>query len=165
MWTDGAMPVIRYRNLGGALVTVFEVDPPRDRGNPDPPTDPAAAQCAGCLEVMDTDAHTRLRDARSWAANHAYTCAALPRIADGAADPETFAALAEQYAQHAARLLEGRAATEPGVGAAHETRDPADAARIYVGIADVYARLAEDRRRPAVPASQNCDDVSPRRNF
>lgn len=155
---DELMPVIRYRNLGDAMVTVFEVGPPSGPGDSCLPTDPAAAQCAGCLEVMDTDAYTSLRDARSWAADHARTCAALPRVADGQADPETFAALAERYARHAARLLEGRAAQASSAGAERETWNPAEAARIYVGIADVYARLAPGRRYPDVPVCQTCED-------
>lgn len=155
--------VIRYRNAAGALVTVFEIDRLIDPSDPNLPDDPAAAQCGGCREVMATDAYTRLRDAREWAADHARTCAALPGLVAGAADPETFGVLAEQYAQHAARLLEGRA-PEDGAGGPHETTDPADVARIYVGIADVYARLVQGRPHLVSPAARN-EDGSPRRMF
>lgn len=57
------------------------------------------------------------------------------------ADRGQYRELAAQYAQRAVRLLEGKPGQER-VGRTDPERDPAEAARIYVSIADVYARLA-----------------------
>ncbi len=66
---EGAEIVIRYHNLGFALVTVTRLPSPYDY----------TATCSGCLDVLD-DGHPRyLGTARTWANKHAGECRALAR--------------------------------------------------------------------------------------
>lgn len=134
-------PVIQYRSLGGAIVTVTDAGHPSDDHLS---TDPAAAQCGGCLKSLVLHSNATVHDARSWAAGHAQECTALPRfVSGGDIDRSGWVARAEEYAARAVRLLEGKPSI-PGAlpSGTRESRNPLEAAQVYAGIADVYARLA-----------------------
>lgn len=78
--TDTPTPrvIIRYKNRARALVTVTE----HEAVNPARPNERFTAECAGCLDSKSGDfmpAPVRIRDARTWAAEHAGTCRALPQ--------------------------------------------------------------------------------------
>jgi hypothetical protein len=135
------MPLIQYRTVGGAIVTVTDAGHPSDDYLS---TDPAAAQCGGCLESLVLHSKVTVHDARSWATGHAQECTALPRfVSGGDVDNATWTALAEEYAARAVRLLEGKPSTEDRLSTGtRESRDPLGSAQTYAGIADVYARLA-----------------------
>lgn len=135
-------PVITYRNLAGALVFV------RDVG--ERPTHPNMSEyhynatCDGCASACRVARpYVDLREAREWAGKHAGDCRALPRDTAGDAERQEYARLAAQYAGRAAGLLKSE--TEPlasGRRSESEKQDPTGTARVYVSIADVYARLA-----------------------
>jgi len=73
-----APPVIRYRTMGGAIVRVIEVE---RRGDPDQWDHEFVAQCAGCLDTEGSTAYPQdIERARTWAAQHARECAALPPV-------------------------------------------------------------------------------------
>lgn len=69
---------IRYRNLSDALVTVTE----HEARDPQRPSERYSAECTGCLESKAGDympSPVTLRDARTWAGEHATACRALPQ--------------------------------------------------------------------------------------
>jgi hypothetical protein len=122
-------PTIRYRNLSGAQVGVFEGQP-----KPGHPVLTYRAGCAGCLVTFGSaEEPESLNSARTWAVKHSGECRALPQPDESAPD---FRALAARYADRAAKLIDG-------TGTQFELSDRTGNAMAYVGIADVYTRLAE----------------------
>jgi hypothetical protein len=92
-------PVIRYRNQGGATVRVIEVK--RENSNPDTWDYKFVGQCAGCLDTEGSTAYPKDIDrARTWAAQHAATCHALPPVTTEAQS------ISETYLAEAHRLIE-----------------------------------------------------------
>jgi hypothetical protein len=128
--------VIRYLNQGGAIVAVFAANYPHGTasGSVSPSPDAnRAARCHGCGETRATIERGDLINAvRAWAVKHSAECRALPQPDESAPD---FRELASQYANRAAKLIEGS-------GTQAELSDRTGNAMAYVGIADIYARLA-----------------------
>jgi len=81
--TETALPavVIRYLNQAGALVTVTE----HEAADPQRLSQRYTAECTGCRDSK-TGSYlpypVSLHEARTWAAEHAETCRALPQPTD-----------------------------------------------------------------------------------
>lgn len=121
-------PIIRYRNLSGAQVGVFESQP--RAGFPELTY---RAGCTGCLETRGSaEMPLPLPEAREWAAEHSGQCRALPQPEEGQPD---FRALATDFAERAAMVMRGD-------GTQSELRDRNASAGTYIGLAEIYARLS-----------------------
>lgn len=71
-------PIIRYLNLSGASVGVFEA-----QAKPGHPVLSYRSGCCGCLETFGSaESPEALRSARDWAVKHSETCRALPQPDD-----------------------------------------------------------------------------------
>ena len=122
-------PVIRYLNLSGARVGVFESQ--ARAGYPDLTY---RAGCAGCLETYGSAERPQtLAEARDWAGEHSATCRALPQPPESG-EPD--------YRTLAADAVERAAMVMRGDGTQTENRDRNASAGTYLAMADVYARLS-----------------------
>jgi hypothetical protein len=122
--------VVKYLNLGGALVTVLADHPADGEG-------PLSywTRCTGCLATFGTGhAPETFHESRRLAARHAEECRALPQPTEPSG-PD-FRVLAHEYARKAADAIDGRGLT--AVADKHRT----EAAETYAGLAGVYAMLA-----------------------
>jgi hypothetical protein len=121
--------VVRYLNLGGALVTV-QGQPVNGKF-----TGGYWTTCTGCLATFGTrgEAET-FYQARALAITHSRECSALPQPTEPSG-PD-FRTLAHEYARKAADAIDGRGLT--AVADKHRT----EAAETYAGLAGVYAMLA-----------------------
>lgn len=121
--------MIRYPNVSGAQVGVFEAQPKSGHS-----VLSYRAGCVGCLDTFGSAEDPQaLGSARTWAIKHSAECRALPQPDESAPD---YRAESEQYAKRAAELIRGQ-------GTQFELSDRTAVAMAYVGIADIYARLAE----------------------
>lgn len=89
--------VIRYRNLGGALVTVDQIDPAPGESR----VLVHLADCSGCLWQCSDGRLGPIRTVREEAVKHAATCKALPPIEAGPSIGETYLAEAHKLIEAA----------------------------------------------------------------
>jgi hypothetical protein len=82
--------VIRYANLAGALVYVFETEPVADH-----PVLKYWARCDGCLMVSGgVNAPDAINSVREWAVKHSAACRALPQPGNGPAESGKYLSIA-----------------------------------------------------------------------
>jgi hypothetical protein len=122
---------IRYRNLNGAQVGVFEAQPKLGHA-----VLSYRAGCAGCLDTFGSAEDPQgFSSARTWAIKHSAECRAFPAPDPDDDDKADYRAEAQQYAHRAAEIIRGQ-------GTQFELSDRTGVAMAYVGVADIYARLA-----------------------
>lgn len=121
-------PIIRYLNLNGAQVGVFE-----SQAKAGHPALSYRSGCTGCLETFGSaEEPEALNGARIWAVKHSQTCHALPQPEESRSG---YLTLSVEYAERAVEIMRGN-------GTQTELRDRNASATVYIQLSETYARLS-----------------------